>query len=178
MTNNVGICRKINLGCGQNRLPGFVNIDVNASASVDLVCNMLDLPFAEGSLDIVYMCHSLEHIPLNEVLSFTMYLNKLLSKGGKLFVSVPDFNVLSSMYLAGKVSLATIARAIHGGQEYHGNTHFMSYDYTLLSDMLFKSGFTSVRRYAPSSFLPADYADTSTYAIAGIQISLNVCAIK
>ena len=39
---------RLHLGCGQKRIPGFVNIDHNASAATDYVCDITKLPCASG----------------------------------------------------------------------------------------------------------------------------------
>ncbi len=93
-----------------------------------------------------------------------------------MYVSVPDFAVLSALYLSGRAPLSMIVRAIHGGQEYSGNLHYISFDRVFLSDILLQAGFTHVTSYSPSEFLPAGFEDTSTYEIAGKSISLNLRA--
>jgi len=170
--------KKIHLGCGERRLQGFINIDSRSSEAVDIVCDMQRLPFKPESLQIVYMCHSLEHIPLLEVQPFLHSINRLLSPKGRLYISVPDFNVLASLYLAGRAPLSMIVRAIHGGQEYPGNTHYVSYDNKMLSEFLRISQFSKIDEYSPTDFLPPGFKDTSTYEIAGKPISLNLVATK
>lgn len=169
---------KIHLGCGQKRLPGFINIDSRPSEGTDIICDMTSLPFEENTLEIVYMCHSLEHIPLYEVQPFLSKIYSLLCPSGKIYISVPDFQALASLYLANITPLSMIVRAIHGGQEYSGNTHFMSYDYKMLSSFLYDVGFKDVLHYKPDTFLPPGFTDTSTYRIAGKLISLNLVASK
>ena len=166
---------KLNLGCGNIKIPGFVNID-SSNEAADLKCSFFELPYQERSVDLIYMCHSLEHICLNLVPNYLSYLSRLLRANGQLYISVPDFEILSSIYLSRKVSLAEIVRAIHGGQEYEGNTHYISFDYDLLSTLLAKSGFSKIQRYDPSLFLPHGVQDTSTYMIKGFPISLNILA--
>ena len=80
----------------------------------------------------------------------------------------------SVQFISRKVALSQIVRAIHGGQEYEGNTHYISFDFDFLSRLLLQVGFLNVRRYEPSTFLPAGIEDTSTYMINGYPISLNL----
>ncbi|CAK22517.1 methyltransferase domain-containing protein [Synechococcus sp. CS-197] len=170
--------KKIHLGCGNHHLSGFINVDARQTDATDLVCDMNHLPFQKNSLDVVYMCHSLEHIGLTEVGGFVQKIYTLLAPGGQFYVSVPNFEVLASLYLSNKCPLSMIVRAIHGGQEYPENTHYMSYDQILLTQILKSAGFAEVKQYLPMNFLPAGFSDTSTYEIAGKQISLNLCATK
>jgi predicted SAM-dependent methyltransferase len=168
----------LHLGCGNSRLPGFINIDARASDSVDISCDIRKLPYQNNSINTIYMCHSLEHLPLPEIQGFLKYIYGLLLNEGKFFISVPDFNILASIYLSKITSLATIVRAIHGGQEYEGNTHYLSFDAEFLTGLLKAAGFRYITDYKPSEFLPFGFTDTSTYEIAGKKISLNLVAIK
>jgi len=166
----------LHLGCGSTYLPGYTNVDSRPGLNVDLVCDFLSLPFPELSVNTIYMCHSLEHIPMHSVLPFLSSCRRILKEAGCLYVSVPDFTVLSSLYLSNRTPLSMIVRAIHGGQEYPGNIHYISFDQAFLTDILLQAGFTAIAPYVPSEFLPAGFEDTSTYEIAGKAISLNLRA--
>jgi predicted SAM-dependent methyltransferase len=174
----IRLSTNVHLGCGEKRLPGFINVDARESNCTDLVCDITALPFGDCSVDIFYMCHSLEHIPMHGVQAMLRKLHGMLKPNGKIYISVPDFAILSSLYLSGRVPLSAVVRAIHGGQEYPGNIHYMSYDIELLSAIISSSGFSGIKRYAPSDFLPDGFSDTSTYEIGGKAISLNICASK
>ena len=169
---------KLHLGCGETYIEGYINIDSRSDTRVDIVADMNNLPFEAESVDEIYACHSIEHIPMNNIMMTIKKLHKILSIGGKIYISVPDFEVLASIYLAGKCELITIVRAIHGGQEYEGNTHYCSFDEKLLTSILTESGFKNIKRYEPVQYLPAGFEDTSTYRICGKEISLNICAEK
>ena len=170
--------RKLHLGCGDKYLPEYINIDARKGENVDLVCDITRLPFEEDSVDEIYMCHSLEHIEMNKISWYIEYLYKLLKRGGEMYISVPNFEALSSMYLAKKCRLLDIIRAVHGGQEYPGNLHYISFDQDLLTKVLLNAKFRRVELYKPEAYLPRNYSDTSTYRINNIKISLNMKAIK
>ena len=55
---------KLNLGCGQNRLDGYVNADREPAVEPDVVMDMEDCPwpFDTGSVDEVVASHVLEHV--------------------------------------------------------------------------------------------------------------------
>jgi predicted SAM-dependent methyltransferase len=169
---------QLHLGCGERKLGTFINIDVRPTSATDIVCDFMALPYPEMSVDTIYMCHSLEHIRMPDVMTYLSYIITLLRPRGNLFVSVPDFEILASLYLAGRATMSEIVRAIHGGQEYVENTHYVSYDYRLLESCLVRAGFNAPRRYQPKEFLPSDFSDTSTYEINGWPISLNLRATK
>jgi SAM-dependent methyltransferase len=68
-------------------LPGFLNLDVRAVPGLDLLADVLRLPFADGSIFEVRAGSLLEHfddpcLPLEE-------FHRVLSPGGRLVVRVP-----------------------------------------------------------------------------------------
>lgn len=84
---------KLNLGCGANKIPGFVNIDIEPSVKPDLVCNFITnrLPYKDSTADEVVLFHTIEHITkpnhpriLNEVW-------RVLKPTGTFYISYPEF---------------------------------------------------------------------------------------
>ena len=55
---------RLNLGCGFNKLDGFVNVDANADCEPDEVSDLESLPWPwpDNSVDQVVMTHVLEHL--------------------------------------------------------------------------------------------------------------------
>ncbi len=152
---------------------------MRSTSACDLVTSHTELlnDFG-GYFDTIYLCHVLEHFPLYEIQSTLRIFYSLLNQSGKIYISVPDFEVLSSIYLARIVPLDYIVRAIHGGQEYPENTHYVSFDNSFLTKYLLSVGFRSISVYLPQEFLPPNVVDTSTYEIGNKTISLNLCATK
>ena len=151
---------KLHLGCGERYLKEYINVDARDTGKVDIRCDIRNLPFENDQIDEIYMCHVLEHVKMHKCQEYLNYLQRLLKSSGKIYISVPNFEVLASMYLAGKCRLINIVRAINGGQEYDGNLHYISFDIKMLSAMLKNAGFENIKEYNPLTYLPENYEDT------------------
>ena len=54
---------KLNLGCFDKKLPGFVNVDIREDVNPDVLDNAFTLDtFGKDSVDLIYCCHTLEHL--------------------------------------------------------------------------------------------------------------------
>ena len=153
---------KLHLGCGNRHIRGFVNIDIQKTEAVDLVSNIMKLPYEENSIDLIYSCSALEHFGRNSNLNFfrntswvdvIKYWYKLLKPGGKLYVSVPDFEAICLEYLKNKNIFDIMGIAI-GGQKNEEDLHGMLFDFNTLSDGLRSVGFSSIDRYNWKDFEP------------------------
>ena len=60
---------KLNLGSGLTPIPGFVNVDALEDVpGVDVVADISGrLPFEDGSADLVYASHLLEHFATDQI---------------------------------------------------------------------------------------------------------------
>ena len=86
----VGMSTKLNLGCGFDIYPGWINLDRAALPGVDVVHDLekLPLPFADGSLDYILAKDVLEHV---DYISLLRDLHRILRQGGTLEIRVPHF---------------------------------------------------------------------------------------
>lgn len=62
----------------------------------------LPLPFEDGSFDLVYMSHILEHVPWFQSVDLLTEVNRILTLGGVIEVWVPDFAKLVDSYKRSK----------------------------------------------------------------------------
>lgn len=169
----------IHLACGDNKIPGFVNVDIRPEVNPDVVADIKDLSvFETGSTELIYLCHGLEHFKYQEVDAVLQSFRRLLVPNGVLYLSVPDMEAMSFAYTTGDLPLALIRGAISGGQEYPGNIHYSVWDYETLKGVLEKNGFILVLRYDAEVFLPQGIRDWSIGRIRGTWISLNVASIS
>ncbi len=84
---------KLNLGCGQNKQEGYVNVDKYGSFAPDVVWNLESFPwpFESNSVDEIVMHHSLEHMgeSVEMFLGIMKELYRISAPGGKVFITVP-----------------------------------------------------------------------------------------
>lgn len=81
---------KLNIGCGNHILPGWVNLDISALPGVDVVHNIenLPLPFPDGKFEEVLCQDILEHVDYIPVLREIL---RIMKKDGALTIRVPHF---------------------------------------------------------------------------------------
>lgn len=83
---------KVNLGCGEFPLDGFINVDILPLKEVDLISDFnYPLPFKTNSIDLIYAGHVIEHLQIDKALEFLKEIYRVLKPGGKVFIVVPDF---------------------------------------------------------------------------------------
>ncbi len=84
---------KINLGCGNKILPGWVNLDKHDTYSVDVVHDLesFPYPFADDSCHEILMNHVLEHLG-SDVSVFNGVIQELYrisTHNARLYINVP-----------------------------------------------------------------------------------------
>jgi SAM-dependent methyltransferase len=82
--------RVLDIGCGQNKLPGAVGLDRSPLPGVDVVADLNGgLPFQAQSFDAVSANQVLEHV--RELVGLVHEVHRVLRPGGLLVVHVPYF---------------------------------------------------------------------------------------
>jgi len=174
---------KLNLGCGENYIPGFIHVDVRSFDHIDYVCELDKLPFDDSIVDLIYASHVLEHFGRHKVQDVLEEWCRVLKPGGTLRLAVPDFESICMMYAEDR-ELINVYGLLMGGQQYEYNYHKSVFDYESLNDILFFSGFENVRRYDWRDTIHKDYDDYSQSYLPhmdkknGTLMSLNIEAIK
>jgi len=157
----------VQLRCHNSALPGFISVDKKQSVCTGSSCVMYYLLFNLHSVNVRYLFHSLVHIPKHYLRPLLRTLQTLLKPGGRVYISVPAFAVLSSLYISGRVSLVSIVRSINGGQHYPGNSHLMRYGFEISKTISVATGFTRIVLSPTEGNFLSDFIVTSTYEIRG-----------
>lgn len=150
---------KLQLGCGTRIKPGWVNIDLRASADIRLDL-FRPLPFAANSVEIIYSEHFLEHIdypgPAMKLLAECL---RVLKPGGCFSVGVPDteWPLLEYAGVRKDGYFQTAKERWHPSwcetELEHINFHFrqgrehrFAYDFVTLEKALQRTGFVDIQR--------------------------------
>ena len=171
---------KLHLGCGTKILAGFLNIDIRSLPGVDIVSSVDNLPmFADNSVDLIYCCHVLEHVPRANMPAILNEWRRVLKPGGTLRVAVPNFQAVVEHYKAHS-DLPRLLGLLYGGQTYTENFHYNIWNFKTMKAVLEAAGFDSVGQY---DWRATEHADVDDYSQAylphmdkenGILMSLNV----
>ena len=74
---------KINLGSGNRKQEGYINIDIDATNDPDLILDIsTGLPYEDNSVDEVLAVDFLEHIPIGKTIFVIDEIWRVLKPGG------------------------------------------------------------------------------------------------
>ena len=134
---------KINLGCGNDIKPDYINIDrYNNTGNVDLKSDLADLPFQNNSVDEIYTSHVLEHIGIHEIYSVLEEWKRVLVLNGKLVLRLPNLETEVNIWLnASDDKKWSELHRIFGSQSHEGNTHFCGFNLGSLKSFLERFNF-------------------------------------
>lgn len=84
---------KLNLGCGSNKIEGFVNVDSEESCKPDLIHDFMKagIPAKSGAVDEIVFFHCIEHIRKAQHKFLLKDMWRVLKPGGTLILSYPEF---------------------------------------------------------------------------------------
>lgn len=181
---------KLHLGSGRRRLQGFINIDREFSEGIDLVCDVSRLSdFEDESVAEIYSSHTLEYFDRQQATTTLAEWFRVLKPGGKLYVSVPDFESLVQVYAeTGRIEtiLGPLFGRWHNPHEMKTHYHKTVWDMPSLSECLYISGLMDVSRFNPIEYLSKIDPLFDDYSLAffphmdrnGTQISLCLYGTK
>lgn len=138
---------RLHVGCGQEALTGWVNIDNKALPGVDRVLDVTEgLPF-EG-VSAIYAEHFLEHLSLENGLAFLRECRRALKEDGILRLSTPNLDwVYLTHYRCGSWADEDqpLSDCLQLNRAFHGWGHQFLYNRQMLGAALRAAGFDTVR---------------------------------
>ncbi len=171
--------RKLHIG-GKVRTEGWEVLDALPGHHVTHVCNANDLSqFSVNTFTEIYASHVVEHLDYKDELSATLVeWLRVLKPSGKLYVSVPDLDVLSGMILDKKrLSVEErffVMRMIFGGHGDQYDYHVTGLNEDFLTVFLRSAGYINITKVNTFGL----FEDTSNLVYKDVSISLNLIARK
>jgi predicted SAM-dependent methyltransferase len=171
--------RKLHIG-GKIRSPGWEVIDAIPGPCVDHVGNAGDLSrFADNTFSELYASHVLEHFDYAGGLQAALReWRRVLVAGGIIYVSVPDLEVLSDLFVRKDQLIVDerffVMRMMFGGHVDQYDYHVVGLNEEFLVGFLHGAGFENIRRVDRFGI----FDDTSSMIYKDVSISLNMIAEK
>jgi len=147
---------KLDIGSSENGArDGFVEIDIKLDHDV------LDLPYAEKTVEEIYSSHILEHLSFSDVRDALRHWFALLEPGGKLYLAIPDFDKIDMTSDIGRFNLM-------GGQTDADDFHRSMWTQKSIADELGLAGFVIDEK--------AEWPEVQD--CSSLEISQNIVACK
>ena len=180
---------KLNLGCGENVKPGWVNIDLYKD-DADLRLDLREpLPFASDSVTFIYSEHVFEHLSYpcvhdsmgwtlespgapSEAMQLLREAHRVLIPGGVFSVGVPDAERTVAQYTRGELEgwgPSWVDTPMHFLNYIfrQGRQHKYAYDAETLGRLLTAAGFIDVKRRAFDRELDSEHRLRETLYMEG-----------
>lgn len=142
---------KLNIGCGEKILPGYVNIDLY-SPKADKVCDGTKLDWIkDGEVEEVLAIAVFEHISPYKAGETLREWYRVLKPGGLLIIEVPDIlETCKNFEAASKAERYKLINCMFGSAEWSlRNPHLFGWYDEILMDHLLGVGFKRVYKRPP-----------------------------
>lgn len=175
---------KVHLGCGKRKIQGWINLDMDSTLDPDVIDDVCALTSIEdGSVDIIYASHVLEHTGRWKWKSALALWAKKLKPGGILRIAVPCFPAALHWYKkTGDIN--AVMGLICGGQKTPWDVHYVIFDEAALTQGFVEAGLQNVGYW---DWRTVEHAHVDDYSQAylphmrkedGLHVSLNMEAKK
>lgn len=146
------------LGSGRAPIPGWTNVDFYFPATVSLDLRY-GLPIPDGSAELIYSEHLIEHLPLDASLRLFRECRRVLAAGGKMRIATPDLEEIVRAYASDWQShdwvkwdeyqwIDSGTRMVNVAVREWG--HLYMWDFEELARRLDEAGFANIQRFGVS----------------------------
>ena len=150
---------KLNLGCGDKILPGYINIDTVSERKAkkpDIIADIRDLKNIKTSIaDEILAVHVIEHFYYWEVVPLLTSWKRILKPGGKIILECPNLLYACKMLLQNPVKASSADQngqmsmwPLYGDPSWKDPLmcHKWAYTPESLASVLTKSGFSNTQQ--------------------------------
>jgi predicted SAM-dependent methyltransferase len=164
---------------GSQKMPGWKILAAQPGMDVDYAGELFELGrFADGSLDELYVPHVLAGLDSPEQRARALKeLVRVLKRGGKARISVPDGEVLHRLLHDPQQTgheRSELLQLVWGGEAAAGDERYLELSFESLRGALVAAGFSKVERCGDFGL----FHDVSRQKFNGLPVSLNLVAYK
>ena len=173
---------KINLGSGHWKIPGWVNVDIDAGSRPDVLADLSrPLPFRDAVADFMHTEDFIDQLELPAAANLLRDCHRIIRPGGVFRILTPDVEKLAHMYLTEPEALKTLwrdhvgvplhlgtaAEILNTGMRFAGHTFL--YDRETFTRLAAECGFRAV---------PVTYQQSSHAELRGLDLRSPDTAIS
>jgi len=149
------------IGCGHDRLKDFIHVEINLgknkSGPPDILADISDyIPFNDNKVDLVYSKATMEHLTYSELINCLLESHRILKRGGRVRMVVPDFDKMIDDY-KNKITRPEIKSPGFPCEDYLDSfigrilyfDHRYLHNFETLSKALKKTGFDNIKICQP-----------------------------
>lgn len=164
---------KLNLGCGDDLRPGYLNCDKYNPAAQEK-WDMLSIPLEDNTVDEIIAYHIIEHVSYDKAWGALREWNRVLKPNGRLRLETPDFTASCKAFAVAdeKGRGALQGHFFSRAGEDEGQLHYFLLTEEALFSILKHNGFDRIRR------LEADSSYVIGPPYTAKELMLNVEAFK
>lgn len=156
-----------------SHVQGFTTVDLRDVPETDIICDVSKLDvFEDRCAEYLYASNVLEHFPHAQTVDVLKEWRRVLQPGGKLFISVPDFDAAVKLYQKCGYT-EWINFHLFGDQKHALNYHYTCFTFASLAKLVIDAGFSDVKRLVHLPFGAKDGSE-NVNNLTGEMISLNV----
>lgn len=137
---------RLHVGSGRERLPGWVNVDLQTYLEADLAADITrGIPFS--NVRLIYAEHFLEHLHADDAMRFLTGSHRALAPDGRIRLSTPNLDwVWTYVYSAGSGGSGDkLVDGIRANRAFYGWEHRFLWNREILEAALGAAGFTEIR---------------------------------
>jgi len=140
---------RLNIGCGTQSLPGWINIDCLPYPNVDRILDVRRrLPYTD--VRFIVAGHFIEHLAFPDAILFLRACRRVLAEDGVLRLSTPNLDwVYLTQYRTGLPEGDALRACFTMNRSFYGWGHQFLYNKPALEALLRHAGFAEVRFRAP-----------------------------